>query len=132
MARVDHIGIAVKNAEASCRFYTEVLGFQVAGTRSTGAMKLLFIKAGNTEIELLEPEAGQVSAVSKFLESRGEGLHHVAFQVDDIEAALAGAKAAGYDLIDEKSRPGGGGDRIAFVHPKGNSGVLVEYVEKAR
>jgi len=130
MVKVGHIGIAVKDIEASQRFFTEVLGLRIDGREVTDSLKIVFMHVGETEVELLEP-AGQGSAIAKFLETRGEGLHHIAFAVDDVPAALAKAKSAGYTLIDEKPRDGAGGMKIAFVHPKGNSGVLVEFVQKA-
>jgi len=125
MMRVDHIGIAVRDIEVSQRFYTEVLGLKIATLKNTADLKIAFIHAGETEIELLAP-VGTTGAVAKFLETRGEGIHHLAFAVPDIEAALAKAKAAGYALIDEKPRPGVGAPKIAFLHPKSLSGVLVE------
>jgi methylmalonyl-CoA/ethylmalonyl-CoA epimerase len=132
MAKVAHIGIAVRDIEGGQRFYSEVLGLKVAGRETTDALNIAFMHAGETEVELLEPREGHPSAVAKFLETRGEGLHHIAFAVDDVEAALARAKAAGYTLIDEKPRGGAGGMKIAFVHPKGTHGVLVEFVQPAR
>jgi len=132
MVGVAHIGIATKDAERSLRFYTEVLGLEVAGRESTGDLEITFLAAGATEIELLQPVAGRPSTVAKFLESRGEGLHHVAFTVDDVGAALDKARAAGYTLIDEKPRAGAGGAMIGFVHPKGTGGVLVEFVQPVR
>lgn len=132
-ARLDHIGVAVRDADAAARFYTEVLGLEESGreTVATQGIKIVFVPAGDSRVELLEP-LGPESSVARFLETRGEGLHHVAFAVDDIEAALARAKAAGYDLIDAKPRVGAGGARIAFLHPKGLRGVLVELCEHGR
>ncbi len=132
MVKVGHIGIAVKDIETAQRFYAEVLGLEVAAHETTGGLRIAFIHAGGTEVELLAPVAGQASGIAKFLETRGEGLHHIAFAVDDVEAALARAKAAGYSLIDEKPRDGAAGMKIAFVHPKGTSGVLIEFVQPAR
>lgn len=129
-ARLDHVGVAVRDADAAARFYTEVLGLEESGreTVATQSLKIVFVPAGESRVELLEP-LGPESTVARFLERRGEGLHHVAFAVDGIEAALARAKAAGYDLIDEKPRVGAGGARVAFLHPKGLQGVLIELYE---
>jgi methylmalonyl-CoA epimerase len=128
IVRVDHIGIAVRDIEASQRFYSEVLGLEVGARKETADLKIAFIHAGETEVELLQP-TGTGGAVAKFLETRGEGIHHLAFAVTDIEAALTRAKAAGYALIDEKPRPGAGAPKIAFLHPKTLGGVLVEFCE---
>jgi len=127
MAVIDHIGIAVRDIDSALGFYTEVLGLEAGGREEVpgGGLTVAFIRVGESKVELLEP-AGPESSVAKFLESRGEGIHHVCFRVDDIEAALERARAAGYRLIDEKPRKGAGGARIAFLHPKTLSGVLVE------
>jgi len=127
---IDHIGIAVRDIEKARGFYSEVLGLEVGGREEVpgGGLTVAFIQAGQSKIELLEP-TGPENSVAKFLESRGEGIHHVCFRVDDIEQALERARAAGYRLIDETPRPGAGGARIAFLHPKTLSGVLVELCE---
>ncbi len=130
MTKLDHIGVAVRDLEAALRFYTEVLGLTGAGreTLPERSLEIAFIPVGDTKVELLRP-TGPESAVAKFLETRGEGLHHLAFTVSDVEASLARAREAGYTLIDEKPRPGAGGALVAFVHPKSTHGVLIEFCQ---
>jgi len=129
MAQVDHIGIATRSIDAAGKFYAEVLGLAVAKRETVaGGLKVAFIPVGETKIELLEP-GSENDNIARFLETRGEGIHHVAFAVDNVAAALAQAKAAGYTLIDEKPRQGAGGALIAFLHPKSTGGVLVEFCE---
>jgi len=129
MAKVDHIGIATKSIDAAGKFYAEVLGLAVAKRETVaGGPKVAFIPVGETKIELLE-RGSENDNIARFLETRGEGIHHLAFAVDNVEAALAQAKAAGYSLIDEKPRQGAGGALIAFLHPKSTGGVLVEFCE---
>ena len=129
MAKVDHIGIATRSIDAAGRFYAEVLGLAVAKRETVaGGLKVAFIPVGETKIELLEP-GSENDNIARFLETRGEGIHHLAFAVDNVEAALAQAKAAGYTLIDEKPRRGAGGALLAFLHPKSTGGVLVEFCE---
>ena len=129
MAKVDHIGIATRSIDTAGKFYAEVLGLAVAKREiAAGGLKVAFIPVGETKIELLEP-GSENDNIARFLETRGEGIHHLAFAVDNVEAALAQAKAAGYTLIDEKPRQGAGGALIAFLHPKSTGGVLVEFCE---
>lgn len=130
MSQIDHIGIAVKSIDEAASFYTDVLGLKITGRETVPGLNIAFIQAGGAKVELLEP-AGPDSAVAKFIETRGEGIQHIAFEVKDIEAALAKAKAAGYRLIDEKPRPGAGGHRVAFLHPKSLHGVLVEFCQRS-
>ncbi|MCL6581958.1 MAG: methylmalonyl-CoA epimerase [Firmicutes bacterium] len=133
MARLDHIGVAVRDLEAGARFYTEVLGLAVAHREvlEERGLKVALIPVGDSNIEFLEPTS-PASTVAKFLETRGEGLHHVCFEVEDVEEALSRARSAGYALVDEKPRPGAGGKLVAFLHPKGTSGVLVELCQHSR
>ncbi len=133
MVVLDHVGVAVKSIAEATKFYTEVLGLTEVERETVAeqGLEIAFVRVGESKIEFLEP-TGPQSAVARFLESRGEGLHHIAFEVEDIEAALARARAAGYTLIDEKPRPGGGGAWIAFVHPKSLHGVLVEFCKHGR
>ncbi len=128
--RVDHIGIAVKNLDQSQSFYEEVLGLQFHPREEVldQAVTVAMGEAGETHIELLEPLNDQ-SPIAKFLEKRSEGIHHMALHVDDLDAALKRLKESGARLIDETPRLGAGGKRIAFVHPKSTSGVLLELCE---
>lgn len=126
-----HIGIAVRSLDEAIARWTGTLGFRHVDTITLESMglKIAFLTAGGVEIELLEPvRAG--SAISNFLEKRGEGIHHLSFHVKDIEAALARASAAGLDLIDRTPREGSHGTKIAFVHPRSMGGVLIEFCER--
>jgi methylmalonyl-CoA epimerase len=129
---VDHVGVAVKNLDEAIALYRDVLGFRLEGIHILIERKVrvaFFSSGGETNIELLEPIGGD-SPVAKFLESRGEGIQHVAVRVNDIEAVLAELKRKGVTLIDDKPRAGAEGAKIAFVHPKSTKGVLLELVEK--
>ena len=128
--RMDHVGIAVKNLDDAIHVYRDVLGFKLEGIHVLAERKVrvaLVSLGGETRIELLEPLDG-ISIIAKFIESRGEGIHHFAAEVDDIEAILAELKGKGVTLIDEKPKDGAEGKKIAFVHPKSTKGVLLELV----
>jgi len=129
--KVDHIGIAVKSIEEARKFYEEVLGLKVTGIEEVEEQKVktAFIPVGESEIELLE-STSEDGPVAKFIEKRGEGIHHIALQVDDIEKVLEKLKERGIVLIDEVPRYGAGGAKIAFVHPKSANGVLLELCER--
>lgn len=131
VSKVDHIGIAVSSLEESVKFYQEVLGLELHGTEvvEEQKVKVAFLPVGDTEVELLEATAPD-SPIAKFIEAKGQGVQHIAFRVDDIEAALEEMKAKGVRLIDEKPRYGAGGARIAFLHPKSTNGVLIELCER--
>lgn len=130
VVRVDHIGIAVNNAESGLKFFSQLLGLKLEGEETVAEQKVktFFLPVGDTEVELLEATAPD-SPVAKFLEKRGEGVHHIAFSVEDIDAALKELQDNGIGLIDTKPRIGAGNKRIAFIHPKFTSGVLVELSE---
>ncbi|MEM3731003.1 MAG: methylmalonyl-CoA epimerase [Candidatus Bathyarchaeia archaeon] len=131
-AGIDHIGIAVKNLDEAISIYRDILGFKLEGvhTINENKVKVAFFSTGNkAKIELLEP-LGSDSPIAKFLESRGEGIHHIAVRVGNIEAALTKLKSNNVTLIDEKPRIGAEGSKIAFVHPKSTRGVLLELVMK--
>lgn len=129
--KLDHVGIAVESLEETLAIYTGVLGLELHGTELVEEQKVktAFLPIGGTEIELLastEPDG----PIGKFIAARGPGVQHLAFRVEDIDAALAELKAKGLRLIDEKPRYGAGGARIAFLHPKSTNGVLVELCER--
>lgn len=126
-SRLDHVAIAVKNLEASVRYYVEVLGFAEPELEEVADQQVRTAIFGHAtgRIELICPTSPD-SPVGKFLEKRGEGLHHICVEVPDIEAALRDLKAKGAQLIDQTPRIGAGGARIAFIHPKGAHGVLTE------
>lgn len=129
--KVDHIGIAVKDLAEAVRAY-QALGFAVEATHDvpTEKVRAAFLPAGESRLELLEPTEPS-SVIARFLEKRS-GLHHVCVLVEDIDAALAELKARGVAVLDETPRPGAGGCRVAFVHPRGAAGVLLELKEDAR
>lgn len=127
--RIDHVGIAVKSLDEAAKLYTD-LGLKVQGTEvvESQKVKVAFIPVGESRIELLEPTAPDGN-IAKFIESKGEGIHHLAVKVDNVEKALAELAAKGYTLIDKAPRAGAGGHKIAFVHPKATKGVLLELSE---
>jgi methylmalonyl-CoA epimerase len=133
LKNIDHIGIAVSNLQESLSFWETSLGIELHGIEEVAEqhVRTAFLPVGGTEIELLEPTRPD-STVARFIEKRGEGLHHIAIRVDDIEVALAELKAKGVQLIDETPRNGAGGSRIAFVHPKATHGVLLELCERKK
>lgn len=125
--KIHHVGIAVRNAEEAARRFGGLLGLE-RGQRyeiPEFGVIALFMPVGDSNLELLEP-LGDASTVGKFLDKRGEGIHHICFEVDDIEASLRDFAEKGATLLDEKPRPGAGGHLVAFVHPKSTHGVLVE------
>ncbi len=125
--KINHIGIAVKNLENSIPFYRDQLGMEFEGSEDVAeqSVRVAFLKVGESRIELLEPTSPD-SPVAKFLERSGEGIHHLAYEVADIEVALAELKEKGVRLIDEQPRGGAHGSLIAFLHPKATGGVLTE------
>lgn len=127
--KIHHIGVAVNNVEEVAELFRDVFGCRVEGVKESGGMKAAFVFAGDTEIELLEDHRPD-TPIGKFLESRGEGIHHLSFEVDDIEATLKELKVRGVELIDEKSRIGVHNVPIAFINPKSTRGVLVELCQK--
>lgn len=131
--RVDHIGIAVRALEPVIEFYRSALGLEVLHREVVESQKVstAFIPAGETRLELLEP-TDPTSPIAPYLERRGEGIHHVAFRVDDVDAAIAHLKAAGATLLSDTARPGANGTRVVFMHPRSAHGVLIELVEGSR
>ena len=125
-SQIDHIGIAVKNIEEAAKLYTD-LGLKIEGTEivESQKVKVAFIGIGQSRIELLESTAPDGN-IAKFIEAKGEGIHHIAVKVDNIEKALEELSAKGYQLIDKTPRIGAGGHQIAFLHPKSTKGVLLE------
>jgi methylmalonyl-CoA/ethylmalonyl-CoA epimerase len=129
--KIDHLGIAVKSIDAGKNFWTEALSLKFEGTETVAEQKVTtaFLPVGESEVELLESTAPD-GPIAKYLEKKGEGIQHIAFRVANLDDALAELKAKGIQLIDEKPRKGAGGARIAFIHPKATSGVLVELCER--
>lgn len=128
--RIHHVGVAVVDLDDSIRLYTATLGAKLAkrAASETDGLEAAFISTGEGEVELLHPTRDD-TPVGKFLAKRGPGLHHVAYEVPDIDRALEEARAAGLELIDQQPRVGLHGARIAFLHPKTMGGVLTELVE---
>jgi methylmalonyl-CoA epimerase len=126
---LDHIGIAVKSLEAAKIYQDMGLDVQHVEVVETQRVKTAFLAVGDSNLELLEPTSPD-SPIAKFIEKRGEGIHHLCFRVDDIEEHLARLKAAGYRLINEAPVPGAHGCRVAFLHPAAGNGVLIELSEK--
>lgn len=131
LLKIDHIGIAVKSIENGKHFWSDVLGLPFEGDETVAAQKVTtaFFPVGESEVELLESTASD-GPVAKFIEKKGEGIQHIAFRVDNIDAALAELKEKGVRLIDETPRIGAGGAKIAFLHPSATSGVLVELCQR--
>jgi len=129
--KIDHLGVAIKSLQTAEKFWTDALGLVCEGSETVAeqGVTTAFFPVGDSEVELLQPAAAD-SPVAKFIENRGEGIHHIAFRVENIEAALAELKKKGVRLIDETPRIGAGGAKIAFLHPKATSGVLVELCER--
>ncbi|HSG14948.1 MAG TPA: methylmalonyl-CoA epimerase [Anaerolineae bacterium] len=128
--KISHIAIVVPDLDDALGFWVETLGLPLEHVEHVvdQDVDVAFLPSGDSEIELLEP-ISESSGVARFLEKRGPGMHHICFEVDDIEAMLAKMKAAGVPLINEEPTIGTGGKKIAFVHPKGTGGVLVELYE---
>lgn len=129
--KIDHLGIAVDSIDQATTFWRDVLGLPLEGTETVETQKVTtaFMPVGESEVELLESTSPE-GPVAKYIAKRGQGIQHVAFRVDNIEAALAELKARGVPLIDQVPRPGAGGAKIAFLHPKAANGVLVELCER--
>jgi len=130
---IEHIGIAVKSIEESKKLYENILGLKCYSVEEVKEQKVktAFFLVGQTKIELLEPTDPE-SPVAKFIENKGEGIHHIAFSVDNIEKSLAEAEQKEIRLIDKTPRKGAEGLDIAFLHPKSTNGVLMEFCEKKK
>jgi methylmalonyl-CoA/ethylmalonyl-CoA epimerase len=127
---IDHIGIAVKSIDEAKKFWVDTLGLKFSHIEEVPEQKVrvAMLKAGDTTIELLEPTSPD-SPIHRFIEKRGEGIHHLTLGTDNLADRLKSLKDANVALIDEKPRLGAGGSKIAFVHPKSAHGVLVELCE---
>jgi methylmalonyl-CoA epimerase len=131
LTEIDHVGIAVQNLEAAVEHYRKAFGVEPAHRETVqdqGVEEVLF-KVGTSYIQLLAA-TGPDTPVGKFLAKRGEGVHHVGYRVESVEEVLAHLKAEGIPLVDEAPRPGSRGTTVAFAHPKGFGGVLVELVQE--
>ena len=128
---IDHIGIAVNSNSDGKTFWSDILGLPWEGEETVEEQKVTtaFMPCGDAEVELLE-SMDPSGPIAKFIEKKGQGIHHIAFRVENIDEALAELKEKGIKLIDETPRKGAGGARIAFLHPKATGGVLVELSER--
>jgi len=127
ISHIEHLGIAVKSIENSLPYYENVLGLKCYNIEEVADQKVktAFFKVGQTKIELLEPTS-EDSTIAKFIEKKGEGVHHIAFAVPDVAEALSEVEAKGVQLIDKAPRKGAEGLNIAFLHPKSTASVLTE------
>jgi len=131
LTHIEHIGIAVKNLDESIKFYEGILGLKCYAVEEVTDQKVktAFFQIGQTKIELLESTDPE-GPIGKFIEKRGEGIHHIAYAAKELESSLEELKSKGIKLIDEKPRPGAEGLNIVFIHPKATFGVLTELCEK--
>lgn len=130
--KIDHLGIAVNSIDEGKNFWSEVLGLEFEGAETVAEQKVTtaFFPVGESEVELLESTAPD-GPVAKFIEKKGTGFQHIAFRVENIDAALEELKEKNVQLIDQTPRIGAGGARIAFLHPKATGGILVELCERS-
>ena len=131
ISHIEHLGIAVKSLDEAIPYYEQVLGFKCYAIEEVADQKVktAFFKVGQTKIELLEPTSEE-SAVAKFIEKRGEGVHHIAFGVTDIRQRMTELAEKGVQLLQDEPKAGAGGAEVAFLHPKSSYGVLYELCEK--
>jgi len=130
LKKINHIAIAVNNIEEAAKFYQNILGLKLSGVELVEAQKTRvgFFKIGESTIELVQPPTPD-SPIAKFLETKGQGIHHICFEVDDVEAEVKAYLEKGAMLIDQKPRPGAHDTKVVFVHPKSSNGVLIELCE---
>jgi methylmalonyl-CoA/ethylmalonyl-CoA epimerase len=130
LKKINHIAIAVNNIEEASKFYQTVLRLDLSGVEVVASQKTRvgFFKIGESNIELVQPAEAN-SPLTKFLETKGQGIHHICFEVDDVEAEVKAYLEKGATLIDQKPRPGAHNTKVAFIHPKSSNGVLIELCE---
>jgi methylmalonyl-CoA epimerase len=133
LKRLDHVGIAVRSLGPALGLFRDRLGLAVGGVEEVPQEKVrvAFLPLGDVRLELLEP-TGPESAVARFIDKRGEGLHHLCFEVESLESALDLARAGGLEVLPGYPRAGAGGERVAFFHPRSTGGVLLELRERRR
>ncbi len=131
--KLAHVGIAVKNLESASRRFSELLNESSVKTETVAEQKvrLVFFHVGDASLELTEATSSD-SPISKFIEKHGEGVHHLSFEVEDINEEIRRLKGEGFQLIDEKPRVGAGGSLIVFIHPKSTNGVLIELCQSKK
>lgn len=133
MNNVEHIGIAVKNLQEANKLYASLFGkehYKMEAVESEG-VSTSFFQVGDTKIELLEASRPN-SPIAKFIEKRGEGIHHLAFEVEDINAEMSRLQQEGFTLLNEQPKPGADNKLVCFLHPKGTGGILVELCQEIR
>ena len=138
--QIDHIGVAVRDLDRYLAVFGNILGLEIHDFEEADpyeGLRIAFARVGETDFEFLQdrlPEAADKVTdqrdIARWIDRRGEGIHHVALRVDDIDAAIAEAKAKGLRVLDETGRPGARGSRVAFLHPKSTGGVLIHFVER--
>ena len=126
--RIAHIGIAVPDLDAALAFYRDVLGLEPHPPEQADGATIVSLPFGESEVELLQPLDAD-TPVGRFIARRGPGIHHICYRVPDLDRALEACRRAGYHLVDQVPRPGAGGRRIAFLHPKSTAGILLELTE---
>lgn len=128
--KIDHLGIAVRDLASTIPIYRDALGLPLEKEEAVPSerVRTAFFAAGEVHLELLESTDPE-GPIARSIEKRGEGIHHIAFEVEDIRAAMAQARAAGLELLSEEPRPGAGGTLVVFAHPKSTRGVLIELVQ---
>jgi methylmalonyl-CoA/ethylmalonyl-CoA epimerase len=126
--RIAHIGVAVPDLKSALAFYRDVLGLEPHPPETADGATIVSLPFGDSQVELLEPRDPE-SPIAKFLAKRGPGIHHICYRVPNLDRALEACRRAGYRLVDEVPRPGAGGRRIAFLHPKSTAGILLELTE---
>jgi len=132
IVRINHVGLAVESLAQALGIFSEGFGLELQGTENveTDGVAVAFLPVGESRLELLQP-IGREGPVHKFLENRGQGVHHLCLEVEDLPGMLAQLRGLGIELIDNEPRPGAHGSRVAFIHPKSANGVLIELVESS-
>ena len=126
--RIAHIGVAVADTDEAGKFYSQMMDLPLDRQETLGELKVSFVPVGETNIELVQSTTPD-GVMTKFIDKRGEGIHHIAYEVEDIDEALQELKTKGVRLVDQEPRPGAHGTRVVFLHPKATNGVLTELVE---
>ncbi len=125
---ISHIGIGVKNLEEAKTFFKSAFSLECSETESFGELRFCFVPFGNTHVELLESTTPE-GVIRKFIDKKGEGIHHLSYEVEDIEAAVAALKARGIEFVTPKPYPNAHQDLVIFMHPKTTKGVLMELIQ---
>ena len=139
--QIDHIGVAVKDLDKYLDVFGEILGLEIHDFEEADpyeGLRIAFAKIGEADFEFLQDRMPDMDEkvtdqgdISRWIEKEGEGIHHIAVRVDDIDATIQEVKAKGLRVLDEKGRPGARGSRVAFIHPKSTGGILIHFVERA-